>query len=329
MSSNFTLPTSLRIGVLRGGPSSEYDVSLQTGASILNVLQDTHAPVDIFVSKDGKWHLNGIERNPGRVLSSVDVVFNAMHGKYGEDGQVQELLETHGVPYTGSTRFPSMTAMNKWHTKEILKKHNIKTPIGILVKQSDHLLQKAKQIWGEIPHPMIVKPTCGGSSLGIVVAHSFQELLSALETTLAEHGSVLVEEYIKGKEATCAVIDNFRNKDFYTLPPIEIVSANSVFDYDAKYSGKSREICPGNFTKEEKMEIERLAELTHKALGLRHYSRSDFIVHPKRGIYFLEVNSLPGLSRDSLLSKSLTAVGSNIKEFLHHVLNLTLHRRAV
>lgn len=322
------VPHTLRIGILRGGPSSEYEVSLKTGLNILRTLQDTHSPLDIFVSKDGKWHINGFEKTPDRILKSLDVVFNAMHGEYGEDGKVQEILDIHGVPYTGSGRFESMTAMNKWHTKEFLRQHNIKTPIGVLVKQTDHLVNKAKKIWEEIPHPMIVKPTCGGSSLGIIVANSFQELLSALETTLSVHGSVVVEEYIKGKEATCGVIEKFRNQDLYVLPPIEIVKqSEKVFDYDSKYNGETREVCPGNFSKQEKIELERLAHSVHKALGLRHYSRSDFIVHPRRGIYFLEVNTLPGLTEQSLIPKALSAVGSNIKEFVHHILGLALNRK--
>lgn len=305
----------------------EYDVSLKTGANILNILQDTHTPVDIFVSKDGKWHVNGLEKSSERALRSVDVVFNAMHGAYGEDGGVQEVLDAHGLPYTGSGRFESMLAMNKWQTKELLKKHNIKTPVAILVKQTDHLLDKAKQIWGEIPHPMIVKPTCGGSSLGIIVANSFQELLSALETTLSQHGSVLVEEYIKGKEATCGVIEKFRNKDVYVLPAIEIrKQSDKVFDYTSKYDGETEEVCPGNFSREEKKEIERLSSLVHTALGLSHYSRSDFIVSPKRGVYFLEVNTLPGLTEKSLLPKALSAVGVSFQEFLHHILGLALHK---
>lgn len=318
-----TLPTSLRIGVVRGGPSLEYDVSLKTGANVLKHLSETHTPIDIFISKDGKWHVNGVEKTPERILKNVDVVFNALHGAYGEDGGVQEVLNHLGVPYTGSGRFESAVAMNKWVTKEMAQEVGIKTPIGMLVRQTDSLSQKAKEIFLAMPHPLIVKPRDSGSSIGLKKVDSYSELLSALEEVLSEHKAAVVEEYIVGKEATCGVIDNFRGKQIYTLPPLEIVPpTGKLFDYDSKYDGSSKEICPGNFTAEEKKTIEKFSALIHKRLGLSHYSRSDFIVSPRRGVYFLEVNTLPGLTSESLLSKSLEAVGVSVKDFLQHTLHM-------
>lgn len=323
------LPSSLRIGVLRGGPSKEYDVSLKSGANVLKHLSETHRPVDIFISKDGKWHVNGVEKSPERILKNVDVVFNALHGAYGEDGQVQEVLNHHGVPYTGSGRYESAVAMNKWVTKEIAQEVGIKTPLAMLVRQTDYLSDKAKDIFSSMPHPLIVKPRDGGSSIGLKKVDSYLELLTALEEVLAEHKSAIVEEYIVGKEATCGVLDNFRGKDVYTLPPLEIVPpTGKLFDYDSKYDGSSKEICPGNFTAEEKKTIEKFSALIHKRLGLSHYSRSDFVVSPKRGVYFLEVNTLPGLTSESLLPKSLQAVGVSVKDFLHHTLHLA-HKTGV
>jgi D-alanine-D-alanine ligase len=306
----------LRIGVLRGGPSNGYDMSLQTGANVLKQLATTHTPVDIFISKDGKWHMNGVERAPERILKNIDVVFNALHGTYGEDGQVQEILNHHGVPYTGSDRYASAIAMNKWITKERAILAGIKTPLSMLVRETDPLSTKAKEIFNTIPHPLIVKPACGGSSLGIQKVDSYSELLSALEQTLALHGSAVVEEFIVGREATCGVIDNFRGEKLYSLPPVELTSFN----------GKSDEICPGNFTEKEKKEIERVAKMIHDKLGLRHYSQSDFVVSPRRGVYFLETKTLPNLTEDSHILKSLKAVGVEIKDFLHHILHLTIHK---
>ncbi len=303
------LSPSLRIGVLRGGPSAEYDVSLKTGANVLKHLSETHRPLDIFISRNGKWHMQGVERSPERILKQVDVIFNALHGAYGEDGGVQEVLNHHGVPYTGSGRLESAVAMNKWMTKERAMKAGIKTPVCAIVRQEDNLAEKTKEIWSGIPSPLIVKPACSGSSFGLYKVNSFKELLSSLETVLSEHGSAIVEEYIAGKEATCGVINNFRDQDIYALPPM------------------SGEICPGNFSGVEKKEIERLSALIHKTLGLSHYSRSDFIISPRRGIYFLEVNTLPGLTKESLLPKSLKAIGSSVQEFLHHVIGLALNKK--
>ncbi|MBA3733383.1 ATP-grasp domain-containing protein [Patescibacteria group bacterium] len=310
-----TLPSSLRIGVLRGGPSSEYDVSMKSGENILKQLSETHRPVDIFISKDKKWHVQGLERSPERILKNVDVVFNALHGEYGEDGQVQDILDHHGVPYTGSLRYPSSIAMNKWLSKEKVMKEGIKTPVSVLFRPTEFLTERAREISGAITFPMVVKPVKGGSSIGITIVQNEAQLITALQTSLINKEDMLVEECIKGKEATCGVVDGLRDQPLYALPSIEVISK------------QNREVCPGNFSQAEKKELERLSKLVHQTLGLRHYSRSDFIVSPRRGIYFLEVNTLPGLTKESLLPKSLEAVGISTKDFLHHVLSLALNRK--
>ena len=134
---------------------------------------------------------------------------------------------------------------------------------------------------------------------------------------------VLVEEYIKGREATVGVIDDFRGEKTYALMPVEIIPPpeHSFFNYEAKYGGKSIERVPGNFTQEEKNELTNTARAVHEGLGLSHYSRSDFILSP-RGLYFLEVNTLPGLTDESLLPKAVAAIGSRLPDFLEHVLDL-------
>jgi D-alanine-D-alanine ligase len=165
--------------------------------------------------------------------------------------------------------------------------------------------------------------------MGVHVCKIFQDLVDAFEEGMSQKVGVLVEEFIKGKEATVGVINNFRGKDVYSLPPIEIriPKTSTFFDNDVKYNGQSQEICPGNFTEEEKMELERLAALIHTGLDLSHYSRSDFIVHPKRGIFALEVNTLPGLTGESLMPKALNAVGSNLPEFIEHIIKLARERK--
>ena len=294
------LPQSLRIGVLRGGPSPEYEISLQSGSFVLKNLSETHKPIDIFISRDGKWHVQGIERSPERILSHLDVLWNALYGQYGEDGKVQEILKHHGVMYTGSDKFSSSVAMNKWITKERAILAGIKTPLAFIVRPDDSLFEKVKEIFQSIPHPLVVKPVNGRSSVGIHVVTSFKELLEALENVLSQYPGALVEEYISGKEACCTAIDNFRGQDIYTFPPSEKLS------------------------KVENDEVEYATKKIHQNLGLSHYSQSDFIVSPRRGVYFLEVNTLPNISEKSKLSQSLESVGVSIKEFLHHVIRLAL-----
>ncbi len=323
-----TLPKSLRIGVIRGGPSPEYSVSLKTGQNVLEALSVTHKPIDIFISQDGVWHIQGLEKSPERILKNIDVVFNALHGAWGEDGGVQEILDHHKVPYTGSNRFSSAFSMNKWLVKEKLGNSGIKTPVYAVVRRSDNLSLKTKEIFNSIPHPLMVKPANGGSSQGVYKVNSYSELLSAIENVLVGYDMALVEEFIAGREATIGIINNFRGQNSYALPVIEIIPpAGKLFDFESKYNGKSKEICPGNFSGEEKMEIEKISKIVHESLGLGHYSRSDFIVSPRRGIYFLEVNTLPGLTKESLFPKALDSVGVSTKDFLHHILGLALNRK--
>lgn len=328
----------IKVGVIRGGISEEHDVSLASGAQVLSHLRsdkmnEKYIPIDIFIDKDGVWHINGIPVTLAKVAPKVDVIINALHGDFGEDGKVQQLLEQWGIPYTGSGPLASALGYNKHLSKLEFEKLGIKTPKHILfpVYQADfdgpknkYATQKAREVWGKISPPWIVKPLTGGSSMGIHICKTFQSLVDAFQIGVNEKVSVLVEEFITGKEATVGVINNFRNKKVYTLPPIEIriPKTSTFFDNEAKYSGKSKEICPGNFREEEKQELERIAALIHKGFDLSHYSRSDFIVHPKRGIYALEVNTLPGLTGESLMPKALDAVGSNMPEFIEHIIKL-------
>lgn len=317
------------VAVLRGGPSTEYDVSLKSGASVLEQLnREKHEPRDLFISRTGEWHLHGVPVTPERALKGVDVAFNAMHGEYGEDGQVQKLLQSLGVSYTGSDAFASAVSFNKHRTKQAVEKHGVKVVHGIVVENNGDTESLAHTVFRTFPHPAIVKPVVGGSSIGTTVAHSFHELTHALDKAFAISDKALVEEFIKGKEATVGVIDHFRNEPIYALMPVEIIppAHHPFFSYEAKYSGETIERVPGNFSFAQKQELQRLAKLVHEGLNLSHYSRSDFIVS-RRGIYFLEVNTLPGLTKESLLPKALHAVGAKLSDFLDHVIDLARRKR--
>lgn len=317
-----------RVGVLRGGPSSEYEVSLKSGAAVLKHLPTEYEPVDIFIDRSGVWHMSGVPHEPHRALAKTDAIWNALHGEYGEDGAVQELLDAHSVPYTGSGRFASAMAMNKAAAKGMLLPHGIKTPYYKILRREEvpSVYETARLLHRSFPQPSIVKPLAKGSSVGMAVAESAEDLAHALDSAFAVSDAILIEEFIRGREATCGVIDGFRGEPHYTLLPTEICPPpeSPFFDYYAKYSGASREVCPGGFSPEESEEIQELSRTAHAALGLRHYSRSDFIVYPRRGIYFLEVNTLPGLTDESLLPKALTAVGCDLSHFFGHILSLAL-----
>ncbi len=320
----------IRVGVLRGGPSAEYEVSLKTGGSILKHLpQEKYQTRDILLTREGAWHIDGLPTQPPRLPHSVDVVFNALHGTFGEDGGVQRILDGIKIPYTGSRAYASTIAMNKALAKEHFSAEGLKVPRHIAVRDGDAEDRAAGKIFRTLAPPWVVKPLDNGSSVGVRIVRTIPELIEAIAGAREVSATVLVEEYIRGKEATCGVIDMYRGQEVYALFPIEIIppAHKSFFDYEAKYGGISRELCPGRFSERQKETLQHMAITAHKALGLAHYSRSDFMLHPTRGIFILETNSLPGLTEESLLPKALAAVGARYDHFLDHVVTLALSRK--
>lgn len=295
------LPGSLRIGVIRGGKDPEYDTSLKTGAYILKTLSQTHNPVDIFISKDGSWHVQGMERNPDRILKNLDVVINSMHGNFGEDGGLQEILNNHGIKYIGSDRLSSAFAFNRHLAKEKLTRNGIKTPVFSIVKKGEDVLVKAKEIWNSLIHPFAVKPSKGGSAFGFAVVNTFDELVGVLSELSKKHDVVLVEEFIPGVSVSCLVTENLRDKTLYAFPPSM------------------------QLKQEQAQEVEELAKKVHEILDLSHYSQSDFIISPRRGIYFLEVDTSPKITEKSLANKSMESVGISTIDFIHHLIRLRLN----
>lgn len=335
------------IAILRGGPSSEYEVSMKTGRSILDELVDDHHLIDIVVDKKGRWHVGGIEKKPHESLRGVEAVFNAMHGEYGEDGKVQQLLEQLKVPYTGARALAAALSMNKEKTKEIYKKHGIKTPLHKTLSKPDTeggLDFQAMLVFRNFVMPVIMKPLDRGSSVGVTIARDFESLKKSMKSLYEYSDKIMFEEYIQGKEATVGVVDGLRGQKHYSLFPVEIrlPRQQDLFDYKLKYGVSpnpltpheeqdleasetiltAEKLCPGNFTPVESKMLQELAVKAHQVLDLRHYSRSDFILHPRRGIFALETNALPGLTKQSLLPQAMQTHGIEYKEFLLHVLGL-------
>jgi D-alanine-D-alanine ligase len=226
---------------------------------------------------------------------------------------------------------PSSLAFNKEQAKKAAKSIGLKTPAFIVVDSEEvgGVENAAHQVFSALSPSWVVKPIASGSSVGVTIAKDFHELERALEKAFSISQKAIVEEYIKGKEATCGVIDSFRGQDVYALMPIEIhtPTSNEFYDYNAKYvSEETAFSLPGNFTRAEKEALEKYSKDIHKHLNLSHYSRSDFIVTP-RGIYFLEVNTLPGITDHSLIPKALSAAGSTLSEFFTHIIELARQKK--
>lgn len=314
------------VGVLRGGPSREHEVSLATGAAILTGLPpERFTPRDIYIDTQGVWHHHGRPVDPARALRGLDVAIVGLHGEYGEDGEVQKVLSRAGVPYTGADPFSSFLAMHKVLAKERVREAGLLTPEYRYYEPGGDADAFVREVVRSFHQPVVVKPVRWGSSVGISIAGGYAPVRAALEALLASGAEgILVEEYVRGREATAGVVEGLRDEELYALPVVEIIPPEGdFFSYDSKYSGATREICPGNFSRVVSEDLMSAARFAHRALGLRHYSRSDFIVSP-RGVYYLETNTLPGLTRESLLPKSLAAVGIALPEFLTHLVHLAL-----
>lgn len=310
----------IKVGVIRGGPGAGYEASLNTGAAILRTmrgrLEDAYEPVDVLIDKKGEWFIAGKRILPEDSGRFFDIAWIALHGAYGGSGRIQSIFEAHGIPFTGSGALSSAVGTNKILTKQILKDAGIKSPYWkelASAQVAEDPNAAVEELFTTFTFPAVVKPSQGGSSVGLSVVTAKQDILPAL-LEAARHGdTILVEEFIQGDEASCGVIDGFRGQELYALPPVEIKA------------GKAPEgIVPARFPLAMNRELERLAKAVHQILQLRHYSRTDFIIHPRRGIYVLETNTLPGMTDESLIPKALRAVGSDLHELIDHVIRREL-----
>ena len=311
-----------RVAVLRGGISNEYEISMKTGASVLRALDTLNYPKkDVVITRKGEWLDGGKVKKPEMTLVGIDVVFLALHGEHGEDGSVQKFLTHHHIPYTGSRALASATAFNKVFTKQLLQKAGVKTPAYQIFNQNSCRDQMVK-LNPELTDRIVIKPAACGSSLDTYVNIDATVGDVLVQTLLERYENVLVEEYIEGREFTAGLIENFRDSPHYVLPVIEILpnENHSFYSYEAKYGGETRFECPGRLSKKEYSTIQDVTTIVHRELDLRHYSRSDFLV--KDGIpYFLEVNTLPGLTEHSLFPQALEAVGAKYTDLISHLIN--------
>jgi D-alanine-D-alanine ligase len=295
-----------RIGVLLGGWSAERDVSLKTGEAIAEALRSRgHDVVPIYVDRD-----------IDRVLRStpIDVAFIALHGRYGEDGCIQGLLETMGIPYTGSGVLASALAMDKLKAKELFRLHNVPTPPYYDVRASVSAIELEER-HGSFGFPVIVKPRREGSSIGVARANDMHELQSAIESARRYDPDALVERFIKGKEVQVGILNG------RVLGAIEIVPKRPFYDYQAKYTpGGSEYFYPARLAPTRYQGVLRLAERAHQALGCSGATRVDMIVTEGENEYVLEVNTLPGMTPTSLLPKIASGCGIDFATLCEEIL---------
>ncbi len=282
----------LKVAVIMGGASSEREVSILTGEEMLRNLDRNKYEVSKILWPEEKSKL-GSEK--------IGVALLALHGRGGEDGEIQKTLEKEGIKYTGSGVETSKIGMNKILFKKIVEKQGILVP-----KNGDKI-------------PCVVKPADGGSSVGVSIVKTKSQLEKAIKLAQKFSKKIIIEEYIEGKEFSCGVLGN---EKAVALPVIEIISHNNFFDYEAKYEvGKAQEICPAKISDILTKKIQETTLKLYKSLNCRGYARVDVIV--SRGkVYVLEINTLPGMTGNSLFPKEAKAVGIEYPQLLDKIISL-------
>lgn len=307
-----------RIVVLKGGVSHERDVSLKSGRMVAEALRTRGHSVTEYDTSD----LGFIE---ALIQSPPDVVFPALHGRLGEDGTMQGLLEVLRLPYVGSGVLSSSMAMAKWQSKRCYEMAGIPTAPYLVFDRSTvagDFDGVARQVLAELGELVVVKPALEGSSLGLSIVREADALVPAIRLAFEYDRTVLIETFIAGVELTVGVIGN---NEPQSLPTIEVVAKNEFYDYESKYlPGGSEHIIPARVGDEVNEICQRLAEDAHRALGCRGISRSDFIVDAQNRAWILETNTIPGMTETSLVPDMARARGIEYPELCEWLIALAL-----
>ncbi len=346
----------MKIAVLCGGLSPERNVSISSGTKIAGALQESGHQVvlldmffgledytgDIATIFDNPPVLGGTHidesapdlesvraqrklKSPSlfgehvlEVCAMADIVFLALHGRTGEDGRVQATLDLLGIPYTGSGYLGSAIAMDKDLTKRVVAPLGVKTPAWMLV-ESDGMDIDA--VCAQAKLPCVVKPDDSGSSIGVSIANDEAELRAALEAAAREGSRILIEQYICGREVQIGILGD------KALPSIEIIPAEGFYDYRNKYQpGAAKEITPAEIPAETEQRLADAALTVFHALNLSAYSRADFILDAEGELWFLEINTLPGMTPTSLVPQEAAAVGISYSELCEQIIAAALHK---
>ena len=297
------------IAVLCGGDGKEREVSLRSGRAVCDALNEAGFRaecIDIHsMSEAGK-------------AGDFDGVFIAMHGDWGEGGQLQAQLETMNIPYTGSGPKASALAMDKWKACEVFAQAGITAPDGILLPAT------FEEIISRLGRSVVVKPCSGGSTVGVSIIHELtpEKLDEAVRVAKGSYDSdVMVEKYIPGRELTCAVWE--RGGQAEALPVVEIAPHTGFYDYANKYtSGATEYIVPAKLPADTAARVQAMAVKAHEALGCSGYSREDFRLSPDGSVYILEANTAPGMTATSLVPKAARAAGVSMSEFVSEIMRM-------
>jgi D-alanine--D-alanine ligase len=307
-----------KIGVLMGGPSSEREISLKSGKAVCESLKKLgieFAAIDITT--------DAIEPTAELLRSHrIQCAFLALHGRFGEDGQIQEILDDLNIPYTGSGVLASKLAMDKIASHRIFEAYNLNVPKYKVVEKSSYTLSSYDA--GDFEFPVVVKPATHGSSVGLTIVDTAEALGNAIAFAFTFDERVLIEEYIRGREVTAGILDE------KALPLVEIIPKKRIFDYEAKYqAGMTEYIVPARLEDTVAVNLQKKALTAHKVLGCVGCSRVDIILREDSTAFILEVNTIPGLTQTSLLPKAANAAGIDFASLCVKLIRLAYEKAKV
>lgn len=302
--------TTAHIGVLMGGKSAEREVSLNTGKAIHAALRRRgYRATTIDVDASLPWVLR---------KKKIEIAFLALHGPGGEDGTVQGLLEVLGIPYTGSGVRASAVGMDKSMTKILVEREGVPVASGMCIRKGQGTLPPKNLQW-----PLVVKPVDQGSTVGVSIVHTSAQWKSALRRAWQKGSAILAESFIDGREIAVSVFDG------KSLPTVEIVAPGGFYDYAAKYQkSETQYLCPAPLTKAQDRQVKELAVRSYHALGCEGAARVDFRLNSKGQPFFLEINTIPGMTERSLLPMAAAQAGMNYETLTERILRSAFKRQS-
>ena len=315
------------IAIVAGGDSSEWEVSVKSANEVCKILSPSYIVYIIMIKgtnwywEDQKGRYHSIDKNDFSLVAEdykirFDGVFVAIHGTPGENGLLQGYFDMMGIPYTSCNAFCSALTFNKQACKLFLKEYKIPMAEGVLIRKGEKT--DTKDLVKRVGLPCFVKPNGSGSSFGVTKVKKVEEMMPAIEVAFKEGNEVLIEAFMEGREVACGVVKTL-NKSI-VMPVTEIISKNEFFDYEAKYTtGKSDEITPAQLPEKLTDEIQNLSSLIYDLLGCNGIVRVDFIIIGSKP-YFLEINTVPGMTEESLFPKQAKAAGISLKDLYTMVL---------
>ena len=313
------------IGIIMGGYSNEYEISIKSGEVVYETLKDTFDCYKIYI-KENEWVLKknnnsySIDIDDFKIDGfdnlKLDCIFNAIHGIPGEDGKMQTYFEDKNIPITGCDSYQSKLTFDKINCLNFLRSKGIKVASSISLLKSEKI--DVNEIENKIGFPCFIKASNSGSSFGVYKVRNKKEMIHCINSALKVDNKVLIESFIDGREFSIGVISY--KGSIKVLPITEIITSNDFFDYEAKYEGKAEEITPANITDELKYELNLLSKKIYNLLGLKGFSRSEFIVNDN-GIFYLETNTVPGLTSESILPQQARCADISLKELFINAIN--------